>query len=165
MVFGTRFFAAFVLLVSAAVLGAALVSQYWGGLAPCELCLYQRGPWAVAIVAALVAVLAGGPRALPWLALLFAVIFASGALLAFYHVAVEQHWIAGPTSCTAQLGGAGNVEDLKRQILGQAPVLCDRVAWSLFRISMAGWNCIISIVMTGVCASVFRQALPRRRRA
>jgi disulfide bond formation protein DsbB len=164
MTFGTRFFAGFVLLVSAAVLGTALLSQYWGGLAPCELCLYQRGPWAIAIVAAIVALLAGGPRALPWLALLFAAVFAVSAVLAFYHVAVEHHWIAGPTSCTAPAGGAANVEDLKRQILGQAPVLCDRVAWSLWGISMAGWNCIASIVMAGVCASVFRQSVPRRAR-
>lgn len=166
MTVGTRFYAGFVLLASTAVLGAALVSQYWGGLAPCELCLYQRGPWAVAIVAAIVAVLAGGPRALPWLALLFAVIFGLSAMLAFYHVAVEHHWIAGPTSCTAPAGsGSTSVEDLKRQILGHAPVLCDRVAWSLFGISMAGWNCIASIMMAGISTSVFRQSVPRRRRA
>ena len=48
------------LAVSAVVLGAALVSQYWGGLAPCELCLLQRWPWGVAITISLVTVLAGG---------------------------------------------------------------------------------------------------------
>ena len=166
MTFGTRFFAGFVLLVSAAVLGTALASQYWGGLAPCELCLYQRGPWAIAIVAALVALLAGGPRALPWLALLFCVVFACGALLACYHVGVEHHWITGPTSCTTTGGGgAANVEELKRQILGTAPVMCDRVAFSLFGISMAGWNAIASIMMAGICGTVFGQSRPRRSAA
>ena len=40
-----RGFTAFVLAASAVVLGAALLSEYWGGLAPCELCLMQRWPW------------------------------------------------------------------------------------------------------------------------
>ncbi|MBV9017718.1 MAG: disulfide bond formation protein B, partial [Alphaproteobacteria bacterium] len=38
----TRVFAGFVLIASAIVLGTALLSEYWGGLAPCELCLLQR---------------------------------------------------------------------------------------------------------------------------
>ena len=45
----SRGFTALVLVASSAVLSAALLSQYWGGLAPCELCLAQRWPWGVAI--------------------------------------------------------------------------------------------------------------------
>src|SRR5665213_1706683 len=52
MALTTRQFAGAVLVASAAVLGAALLSQYWGGLAPCELCLLQRWPWWVAIAIA-----------------------------------------------------------------------------------------------------------------
>ena len=51
------------------ILGAALLSQYWGGLAPCELCLLQRWPWLAAITIALVALLVGSRPALPWVAL------------------------------------------------------------------------------------------------
>ena len=54
-----RGFAALVLGTSAVVLGAALASQYWGGLAPCELCLIERWPWAVAIVISFVAMMVG----------------------------------------------------------------------------------------------------------
>src|SRR5881227_3408713 len=59
MSLSTRAFAGFVLIASAIVLGTALLSQYWGGLAPCELCLLQRWPWAAAIVVSLVLVLVG----------------------------------------------------------------------------------------------------------
>src|SRR5207237_534119 len=66
----TRVFAGFVLVVSAAVLGTALLSQYWGGLTPCELCLIQRWPWPAAVVLSLT-VLFGVSRAggnlLAWL--------------------------------------------------------------------------------------------------
>ncbi len=157
-----RGFAGFVLVASAFVLGAALLSQHWGGLAPCELCLLQRWPWAAAIALALVALIAGSRAALPWVALLLAIVFALGAAVAFYHVGVEQHWFAGPSACTASSGGAMTLEDMKRQILGTAPVLCDRVQWSLFGVSMAGWNLLASLGMAAICADGFRRT---RRKA
>jgi disulfide bond formation protein DsbB len=147
----TRSFAGFVLTASAVVLGAALASEYWGGLAPCELCLLQRWPWAAAITVSLVAALVGNRPALPWVAALLATVFAAGAILAFYHVGVEQRWFAGPTACTASATGAMTLEQMKQQILGTAPVLCDRVQWSLFGVSLAGWNLLASLIMAGGC--------------
>src|SRR5260370_24806518 len=88
------------------VLGAALLSQYWGGLAPCELCLLQRWPWAAAIALSPAALIAGSRAALPWVALALAVVLALGAAFAFYHVWVEQHWFAGPTAWPARGGAA-----------------------------------------------------------
>ena len=151
-------------MASVIVLGAALASQYWGGLVPCELCLLQRWPWAAAIAVSLVALIAGSRSALPWVAVLLAVMFALGAAFAFYHVGVEQHWFAGPTACTARSGGALTLEEMKRQILGTAPVLCDRVQWSLFGVSMAGWNLLASLGMAAICGEIFRRTrLPASR--
>src|SRR5207302_3629276 len=106
MSLSTRAFAGFVLIASALVLGTALLSQYWGGLAPCELCLLQRWPWAAAIVISLVVALVGDRAGLAWVALLLGLVFAVSVVLAFYHMGVEQHWFAGPTACTASEGGA-----------------------------------------------------------
>jgi len=150
-----RAFPIFVLVVSAAVLGAALLSQYWGGLAPCELCLAERWPWAVAIVIAFVATMVGRRPALPWVALLLGLVFAVGSALAFYHVGVERHWFAGPSACTAAPGAATTVAALKAQLLQQQPVRCDEPAWSLWGISLAGWNLVASIAMAGVCLAAF----------
>ena|ERR1700676_3994096 len=164
MIVTTRGFAGFVLIVSAVVLGAALMSQYWGGLAPCELCLLQRWPWSAAIVIALVALIAGRSGALPWVALALAVVFALGAVFAFYHVGVEQHWFAGPSACTASATGAMTLDDMKRQILGTAPVLCDRVQWALVGVSLAGWNLLASLGMATICAVVFARTRRARSR-
>jgi disulfide bond formation protein DsbB len=155
MILTSRGFAGFVLIASAIVLGSALMSQYWGGLAPCELCLLQRWPWAAAILVALLALVAGSRPALPWVALVLAIVFALSVGFAFYHVGVEQHWFAGPSACTASGGGALTLEEMKRQIIGTAPVLCDRVQWSLFGVSLAGWNLLASLGMAAVCAVVF----------
>ena len=73
---------------------------------------------------------------------------------AFYHVGVEQHWFAGPSACTAGSGSAMTLEEMKRQILGTAPVLCDRVQWSLFGVSLAGWNLLASLAMAALCLVV-----------
>jgi disulfide bond formation protein DsbB len=158
-------FPIFVLVASAAVLGGAFISQYWGGLAPCELCLLQRWPWVAAIVISLVAIMVGGRPALPWIALLLAAIFAIGSALAFYHVGVEKHWFAGPGACTGAATAADTVEALKARILGQMPVRCDEPAWSLWGISLAGWNLLASLVMAGSCLAVFSQLRRPRQRA
>jgi len=159
MILTARGFAGFVLMASTIVLGTALMSQYWGGLAPCELCLLQRWPWAAAILIALVALVAGGRQALPWVALVLALVFALGVAFAFYHVGVEQKWFAGPTACTASspggATGALTLEEMKRQILGTAPVRCDQAQWSLFGVSLAGWNLLASLGMAAICAIVF----------
>ena len=160
----TRAFTAFVLAASVVVLGGALLSQYWGGLAPCELCLLQRWPWGVAIVISFIATMVGSRQALPWVALLLAAVFVVSSGLAFYHVGVEQHWLAGPAACSGAATAADTLEALKAQILHQQPVRCDEPAWSLWGISLAGWNLLTSLVMMGCCfAVVLRSRSPWER--
>ena len=157
-------FPIFVLAASAALLGGAFISQYWGGLAPCELCLLQRWPWAAAIIISLIAITVGSRSTLLWLALLLFAVFAIGSALAFYHVGVEKHWFAGPSACMGAATAADTVEALKAQILRQMPVRCDEPAWSLWGISLAGWNLLASLVMASSCLAVFwRLRRPRRR--
>jgi len=158
-----RRFPLLILAVSAAVLGGALISQYWGGLAPCELCLLQRWPWVAAIIISLIAGTVGSRSALPWVALLLAAVFVVGGTLAFYHVGVERHWFAGPRACTGAVTTADTVEALKARILGQMPVRCDEPAWSLWGVSLAGWNLAISLMMAGSCLAVFSGLRPWHR--
>ena len=159
----SRGFPVFVLLASAAVLGAAFAAQYWGGLMPCELCLAERRPWEVALVVALIAALVGSRPALPWIAALLALAFAAGSALAFYHVGVEQHWFAGPSACTAP-AAADTVAALEAQLLHRQPVRCDQPAWSLFGVSLAGWNLFASLVMLVCCLAALAWSRGQGRR-
>jgi disulfide bond formation protein DsbB len=143
-----RRFALELMVLSAAVVGGALLSQYVGGLQPCELCLYQRWPWYATIALTLLVVLVGGRRGGAKVLTLCGVILLAGGALAFYHVGVEQHWFAGPTACSGA-AASDSVEALKAQIMGAAPVRCDEIAWSLLGISMAGWNLIASVLVAG----------------
>jgi disulfide bond formation protein DsbB len=148
-----------ILVLSIAALAAAFTAQYGFGLRPCELCLLQRVPFAVAIVLSALALglrLDGrGVRVV--LALCF-IAFAADAGLALYHVGVEQHWWAGPTSCTGGAGGARTIEDLAAMLSKPIDIpQCDKVAWSLFGISMAGYN-----VLAGLVLAAFSLASARR---
>ncbi|HXO90625.1 MAG TPA: disulfide bond formation protein B [Stellaceae bacterium] len=144
-----------VLAASLAVLASVLVSQYWGGLTPCELCVMQRWPWVAAAVISLIGIKVSSRSGLSWVALTLAAVFAVSSALAFYHVGVERHWFAGPSACTGAATAADTVEALKERILGQMPVRCDEPAWSLWGISLAGWNLLASLVMGGSCLAAF----------
>lgn len=140
---------------SAIALMAALGSQHLGGLAPCKLCIWQRVPHGIVIVIGLGALLwFRGPRerlALTWLAFL---VLAAGAGIAMYHTGVEQQWIAGPSSCTGlgSLNSATTIEELRAQLLAAPVVRCDEIPWSLFGVSIAGWNALASLALTVFCA-------------
>lgn len=142
------------LLVPAALLGGALGSQYFGGLYPCEMCYWQRWPHGAAIVLALAAILSpvGAPRTRP-LVLLAALAIAVSGAIGVFHAGVELGYWEGITRCTAT--GATSLEDILKVPL----VRCDQVQWSLFGISMAGWNAIFSLAGAALIAFL---AVPRK---
>ncbi len=156
MVLTTRQFAGGTLIISVLVLGAALLSQYWGGLDPCELCLLERWPWWAAIAIAAASWLAGARLSLPIPAILLAVVFLVSAGIAFYHAGVEQHWFPGPSACTASGAAADSVDALRAQLIGKQPVMCDQVQWALFGVSLAGWNFLASLALAVFCGMAAR---------
>jgi disulfide bond formation protein DsbB len=163
MMLSTRVFAGFVLVMSAVVLGAALSSQYWGGLVPCELCVLQRWPWAVAITISIVALFVGHRPSLPWVALILGLVFLVSIGFAFYHLGVEQRWFAGPSACTPSAAAPTTLEEMRQRILSAQVVRCDEVQWSFYGMSLAGLNLLASFVMALICAGAFWYARPARR--
>ena len=150
------------LLASAAVVGGALLFQYVGGVQPCELCLYQRWPYYGAIMATFIALLAGDRRVTLAILGLVALGFIADAVLAFYHVGVEQHWFAGPSACSGAPISGASVADLKAQLLARPPVRCDEVAWALFGVSLAGWNFLASLALAAAAVAGMRTLTGRR---
>lgn len=152
-----------VLMFSIAILAAVFTSQYGFGLRPCQLCLYQRVPYGVTIFLALLALglKLDAKRAALMLGLC-ALAFVTDGGLALYHVGVEQHWWAGPTSCSGGLGTVRSVEDLAALLSKPIDIpSCDKIAWSLFGISMAGYNLLASIALAAFSALSARRLLER----
>jgi len=160
-----RFAPAAVLGVSTALLLGALAFQYLGGLKPCPLCLWQRYPHGIVIALGLVAVglgLAAKPTAVPWLLILAGLVLLVGAGIAAFHVGVEQGWWKGLEACAAGGGTPTSLEEAKKLAEKGAPARCDDVAWSLFGISMAGYNVLISLA-TGLFAFWAARQMMRAR--
>jgi len=131
------------------ILGVAYASEIWGGLKPCVLCMYQRYAFMAAAGFGVLGLVLGG-RSGPRRALvgLAGLAFLTGAGIALFHVGVEQLWWRGTAECHAQaLDLSQSVEDLRKQMLQTDFVACDQVAWSLFGISMAGYNVIASLAL------------------
>jgi disulfide bond formation protein DsbB len=131
--------------VPAALLAGAYGSQYIGGLAPCEMCYWQRyAHWAglaFAIAAYLLARMPDRGRSFVWLAAL--AILTSGAVGA-YHAGVEAGVFEGLTQCTSMVSGS-STEELLRSVMSAPMVRCDQIQFEFLGISMAGWNAILSI--------------------
>ena len=140
--------------VPLALLCGAYFSEYVGGLYPCEMCWWQRYAHFAALPFALLAFVAAPRRA--WIALAALAILASGLIGAF-HAGVEYGWWEGFTTCSATPLGSGD----PLEALMHAPLIrCDEVQWSLFGISLAGFNFLIS---TGGALAIF--ALLARKEA
>jgi disulfide bond formation protein DsbB len=134
---------------SVALLGGAFAFQYIGGLAPCALCLWQRWPHAAAVLILLLA-LATRWRWLAWAGALAALATAG---LGLFHAGVEQGWWEFVSSCTqGSISGLSTADLLDPTANIAAPVRCDEIPWSLFGISMAGWNAIASTGLAGLWA-------------
>ena len=129
---------------SAALLGGAFLFQYFG-YPPCAMCLWQRWPHAAAIVIGLLALGVQG-RLLPAVAGL-ATLTTAG--IGIFHTGVERDWWEGPASCTGT--GLSNLDasDLL-STAGDRLVMCDKVSWELFSISMPSWNAIFSLLLVVV---------------
>jgi disulfide bond formation protein DsbB len=130
--------------VAIALLAGAYGFQYLGNLAPCEMCWWQR--YALMATAAL-AGLALATRSRGLAAASIATLFVNAGIAAF-HVGVEQHWWQGITACAAPMV-TGTTADVISQMMAQPLVRCDAIAWSLFGISMAGWNALVSTAIGG----------------
>ena len=153
--------ALFVGLGALALILGALGFQYLDRLPPCEMCMWQRYPHIAASIVGIggFALIAGGflPRktgvALAFLTV--GLVLVSGSL-GVYHAGVEWQWWQGPRACTgAAFHAASGPLDLN------APVVrCDRAAWRLFGLSLAGYNALLSFGLAGTALAL----LATRRR-
>ncbi len=138
---------ALIVAVSLGALAAALASQYWGDLQPCVLCIYQRYAYLGAAAFGLLGLIAGPRTGARRAAVALAgLAFLTGAAIAAFHAGVEQQWWRGTAGCHAPaFDPNASIAELRKQLLETRFVPCDAVPWSLFGLSMAGYNVLASL--------------------
>ena len=148
-----------ILALAAAAPLLAQASETWLGLAPCELCLWQRWPyWVAAGFAALALVL---PRfRAPLLALAGLAALTSGVLGGF-HLGVEQgFWPSPLAGCkAATAGGAMSIEDMLKSLPPIPNKPCDAPAFLIsgLPISMAAINMLYGLGLGALSLGLARQ--------
>ena len=133
---------------------AALYVEYILGFKPCILCIYQRIPYAIAILLSLSAFLIGNRNIL---LIILGLTFLAGILLSGYHVSIEKGIIEPLFSCTGENIKALDKEEILKSLNNINPD-CKDVNFSIFGISLATLNFIISFVLTIVIVYILRYA-------
>jgi disulfide bond formation protein DsbB len=128
-------------LLPASLIAGAYGSQYFGGLHPCEMCWWQRYPHFVAIGIAALAILMRGSAISKILTALAAFAILTSGVIGGYHAGVEYHWWEGMTKCATLIDSGG---DILKSILEAPMIRCDVAPWTLWGISLAGYNFLLS---------------------
>jgi disulfide bond formation protein DsbB len=150
-----------ILAASIGALATAFIADHVFGLQPCALCLYQRWVYVAAGALGMAGLFLplGARRAAVAVA---GMVFLGGAGLAFYHVGVEQHWWAQTAACAGTVDLRGlTVEQLRNALQTPPPKPCDEVDWTLFGISLAGYNVLASLVLAVLCLTGTRALGPK----
>ncbi|CAO1649243.1 disulfide bond formation protein B [Parasphingorhabdus sp. NYA22] len=129
-------------LLPTALLGGALIGQYGFGLYPCEMCMWQRWPHLAAIILAFFALMLRSKSGSMLMVVAAAMAILISGLIGGFHAGVEYDWWEGITSCATNLAAGGNMLD---SIMNAPLVRCDVAPWSLFGISLAGYNFLLSV--------------------
>jgi disulfide bond formation protein DsbB len=155
-----------VTLIAAATLIGAWIFQYGFDIVPCELCLEQRYAYYFVIPAgALLAIAASRGLEARFVAfglLILALATLANAGLATYHAGVEWGFWKGPTACTGPIVDLGKAGNLLTELNKVKVVRCDEVQWRFLGLSLAGYNVLISLLMTAIALLGAATTLRRR---
>jgi len=139
--------AVIILVLAAAAPLFAQTSETWLGLAPCELCLWQRWPYWVA--AGLTALALALPRHAGILLALAGFAALVSGFLGGFHLGVEQgFWPSPLAGCkAATAGGAMSIDDMLKSLAPIPNKPCDAPAFLIsgLPISMAAMNMIYGL--------------------
>ena len=135
-------------------LAAALYIEYVLGIKPCILCIYQRIPYAIALLISVCAFFINNKKIL---LVILALTFIVSALISGYHVSIEKGFIEPIFSCTSDNINALEKAEILKSLNNIQPN-CKDVDFSLFGISLATLNLINSFVLTVVIVYILSYA-------
>jgi len=153
-------------LISASALGMALLSQYIGGLHPCELCIFQRWPYGIIIVLGLIGFAFSFKchKAVSFIMSVIGITFLANSMIAFYHTGVEQKWWKSFLEGCSVPELKGDLDQILADIQNRAnKARCDEIPWSdpILNLSMANYNIIFCLGL-GIISLVSARLILRK---
>ena len=133
---------------------SAYIIEYALGHEPCRLCEYQRFPYIVSILLVLSILLI--KKNVKIHLLLLSLVSLLGAVLAFYHFGIEQGFFSESIVCESQNLQEGlTKQDILKQ-LKQNTISCKDVNFTLFGLSLASINIIVSFILFMIFIRLYR---------
>ena len=83
--------------------------------------------------------------------------FSFGAIVSFYHVGIEQGFFSESLVCDLSISSTNlSKEDLLKQLENSTAISCKEVTFRFLGLSLATFNTIISIVLSGIMIKVLK---------
>ena len=142
-----------IFLVSFAALISAYFIEYVLGHQPCNLCLMERIPYAIALVIIIFNYKFNNLE--KYFILLLSMVFLASTLLSLYHLGIEQGFIEESLVCDLQNSSKILSKDGKLKQLQDKRVSSKDVTFKIFGLSVTTLNIIISILITIVVTKVY----------
>ena len=134
---------------------SAYIIEYGLGHKPCKLCIYQRFPYIISILLILSILLF--KKNIKIHLLLLGIISLLGAVLAFYHFVIEQGFFNESIVCESQnLEESLSKQDILEQ-LKQNTVSCKDVNFTLFGLSLASINTVVSFILFMIFIRLYKK--------
>ena len=131
----------------------AFYVEYILGHKPCNLCLFQRLPYILIIFLIVLLLIFRNFERLIFLFL--SIIFLSGALLALYHVGIEQGIFSESFVCKGDDNdGTLNKEEILKQ-LKIRQISCKDVTFTILGVSLATINTFVSTILAIITFKIF----------
>ncbi len=135
-----------IFLISFIALVSAYFIEYILGHQPCNLCLYERIPYFLAILIVLINYKYN--KLENYIILSLAIIFLIATILSLYHLGIEQGFIQESLLCDLEKGANILDKDEILKQLQQKNISCKDVTFKIFGLSLTSYNIIISILLT-----------------
>ncbi len=135
-----------IFLISFIALISAYFIEYILGHQPCNLCVYERIPYFLAILIVLINYKYN--KLEKYLIFLLAIIFLIATILSLYHLGIEQGFIKESLLCNLEKGANIVDKDEILKQLQQKSISCKDVTFKIFGLSLTNYNIIISLLLT-----------------
>jgi len=142
-----------ILFISIIALSSAYFIEYILGYKACNLCLIERLPYIIAILLVLANLIINKLEKIILIKL--ALIFAAATILSFYHVGIEQGFFKESLVCISNNEIVNlNKEDLIKELQKEI-ISCKDVKFTMFGLSLATINAIISLIISTITFKLF----------
>jgi disulfide bond formation protein DsbB len=135
-----------IFLISFIALVFAYFIEYILGHQPCNLCVYERIPYFLAILIVLINY--NYNKLEKYLILLLAIIFLIATILSLYHLGIEEGFIQESLLCDLEKGANIIDKDEILKQLQQKSISCKDVTFKIFGLSLTSYNILISLLIT-----------------